>query len=75
MSSSKKMTCKGQVFIRAYRLEIQSVMLVFDSPRPLFPQLPRVKEHYVWGGGGYWDYILQEFNTLRSDQIQKLQYC
>jgi hypothetical protein len=31
MSSSKKLTCKGtlrQVFIRVYRLEIQSVMLV-----------------------------------------------
>jgi hypothetical protein len=33
MSSSKKMPCKGtslQVFIRVYRLEIQSVMLVFS---------------------------------------------
>ncbi len=31
----KKLTCKGtlrQVFIRVYRLEIQSVMLVFFDP-------------------------------------------
>jgi hypothetical protein len=33
--SPKKTTCKGallQVFIRVYRLEIQSVMLYFDPP-------------------------------------------
>ncbi len=32
--STKKFTCKGtlrQVFIRVYRLEIQSVMLVFST--------------------------------------------
>jgi hypothetical protein len=34
MASSKKLTCKGtlrQVFIRDYRLEIQSVMMVFST--------------------------------------------
>jgi hypothetical protein len=34
MSSSKKLTCKGtlqHVFIRVYRLERQSVMLVFST--------------------------------------------
>jgi hypothetical protein len=34
MSSSKKMTCEEtlrQVLIRVYRLEIQSVMLVFST--------------------------------------------
>jgi hypothetical protein len=34
MLSSKKLTCKGtsrQVCIKAYRLEIQSVMLVFST--------------------------------------------
>jgi hypothetical protein len=34
MFSSKKLTCKEtllQVFIRVYRLEIQSVMLVFST--------------------------------------------
>ncbi len=34
MSSSKKLTWKGtlrQVFIKVYRLEIQSVMLVFST--------------------------------------------
>ncbi len=34
MMSSKKLTCKGtlwQVFIRVYRLEIQSAMLVFST--------------------------------------------
>ncbi len=33
MSSSKKLTCKGtlrQVFIRVYRLKVQSVMLIFS---------------------------------------------
>jgi hypothetical protein len=42
MSSSKKLTCKGtlrQVFIRVYRMEKQTVMLVFSSqlcePLPL----------------------------------------
>ncbi len=36
MSSSKKLTCKGtlrQVFNMVYRLEIQSVMLVFSTQR------------------------------------------
>ncbi len=34
MSSSKKLICKGilrQEFIRVYRLEIQSIMLVFST--------------------------------------------
>jgi hypothetical protein len=46
MSSSKKLTCKGTsrlVFIRVYRLEIQSVMLVFSSQLcellPFYPSL------------------------------------
>jgi hypothetical protein len=40
MQSSKKLTCTGtlrQVFIGVYRLEIQSVMLVFSTQ--LFGQL------------------------------------
>jgi hypothetical protein len=60
MSSSKKFTCKRtlrQVFIKAYRLQIQSVMLVFGSPHPPFP--PSLRQRTVWvavwsgGGGGY----------------------
>ncbi len=46
MSSSKHLTCKGtwrQVFIRVYRLEIQSVMLAFSTQfcelLPLSPSL------------------------------------
>ncbi len=46
MSSSKKLTCKEtlrQVLIRVYRLEIQSVMLVFSTKLcellPLYPSL------------------------------------
>jgi hypothetical protein len=64
MSSSKILTCKGtlrQVFIRVYRLEIQSIMLVFSTQLcellPLYPSLwftsPLPCVH-----------ILQEFNTL-----------
>ncbi len=44
MSSCKKITCKGtlpQVFIRVYKLEIQSVMLVFSTQLcELLPLLP-----------------------------------
>jgi hypothetical protein len=64
MSSSKKITCKGtlrQVLIRVYRLEIQSVMLVFSTyttfvnycPSNLFygspppSPLPYVKVQYI----------------------------
>jgi hypothetical protein len=45
MSSSKKLICKGTlrpVFIRVYRLEIHSVMLVFSTPLSgLLPNKPR----------------------------------
>jgi hypothetical protein len=59
MTSSKKLTstCKGtlrQVFIRVYRLEIQSVMLVFSTQlHNLLPLLSPVGDH-----------IPQELNTL-----------
>ncbi len=54
MSSSKKLTCKGtlrQAFIRVYRLEIQSVMLVFSS-----------YSSFVYCCVG--DHVLQEFYTV-----------
>jgi hypothetical protein len=79
-SSKKKLTCKGtlrQVFIRVYRLAIQSDMLVFStqfcellrllSGSTLSPPLPCVKVQYVAGRGPLspvGDHILQEFNTL-----------
>ncbi len=56
----KKLTCKGtlrQVFIRVYRLEIQSVMLVFSTQLQLSPTLP-VKKIMLYTtvckGGGVW---------------------
>jgi hypothetical protein len=61
MLSSKKLTCKGtlrNVFIRVYRLEIQSVMLVFSTS---------IYRRFVAGGRGWGmlspvgDHILQEF--------------
>ncbi len=71
MSSSKNFTCKGtlrQVFIRVYRLEIQSVMLVFSiqfckllpiyllsgssPPRPHVSKYSTVYTDSMWLGGG-----------------------
>ncbi len=66
------------VLNRVYRLEIQSVMLVFSIPLPsLWPlppsPLPKVNVQYIktvcdCGGGGVLScvvgHILQEFNTL-----------
>ncbi len=46
----KKFTCKGtlqQVFVRVYRLEIQSVMLVFSTQLCSPPPLPCVKVQYI----------------------------
>ncbi len=82
MLSSKKLTCKGtlrQVFIRVYRLEIQSVMLVlFRSsfvncclPELLIGSIPpphslcvHVYNVYGVGGMGFWG--LRQINTCRK---------
>jgi hypothetical protein len=83
MSSSKKIDPQGalrQVLMRVYRLEIQSVMLVFSTQLgemlPLFPLLsglnpppPRVNKYTVYtytGGGGYWVLGLRQINTCRK---------
>ncbi len=61
----KILTCKGtlrQVFIRVYRLEIQSVMLVFSTCCLLSGSLPPPPSQcekgqyndYKVGGGGIW---------------------
>jgi hypothetical protein len=74
------------VFNRVYRLEIQSVMLIFSTqlclPRP-YPTSQSQKQLYtdsVWLGGGgvlscVGDHILHEFNHSVSDQTQNLQNC
>ncbi len=77
----KKLTCKGtlwQVFIRVYKLEIQSVILVF---RPLFgspvppSHLPCVNKYTVYmytvcKGGGVWGFGLRQINTCRKVPLQ-----
>ncbi len=86
MSSSKKLTCKGtlrQVFIKVYRLEIQSVMLVFLTLSPSLwfnspPPLPCVKKYstaYTYtvcngGAGGYGILGLRQINTCRKVLFQ-----
>jgi hypothetical protein len=85
MPSSKKMTCKGtlrQVFIRVYRLDLQSIMLVFSTsfvnyvycPSDLLYGSPHPRGWRVLSLAG--DHILRESNTpyltrFRSNEIAR----
>jgi len=91
MSSSKKLTCKGTlrpVFIRVYRLEIQSVTLVFSSQLcELLPfsmvQLSSLPPFRVWINilytrvtvcKGYGVLSLRHINTSRKVPFQ-IKFC
>ena len=76
MLSSKKFTCKWtvrQVFIRVYRLEIQSVMLVFSTefcellplPQPSLQKLLDHPKQNLGEEGG-----LRQINTCRKVPLQ-----
>ncbi len=86
MTSSKKLTSKGtsrHLFIRVYRLEVHSVLLVFSTQflnlLPLQPSLwfnsppsprPCVNKYTVWGGGRYGVLGLRQINTCRKVPLQ-----
>ncbi len=89
MSSSKKFPFKGtlrQVFLRVYRLEIQSVILVFStqfcellsfqpslwfsSPPPPFPVWISILNTRIQCVGGYGVPGLRQINTCRKVPLQ-----
>ncbi len=88
MLASKKLTCKGtsrQVFIRVYRLEIQSVNLVFrpsfvnccssnflsgSTLPPPFPVWISIHVYSVCGGDGDGVLDLRQINTCRKVPLQ-----